>query len=246
MRSPCNSRARVCVAAFVVAVAGAALVLSAGPAAAAEAPGRPVDAAPTFQAVLDAIERLRVRAERPVRAEVDPDPATPERRDTPDTPESCVEAGDSNDVPRVVADIFRCRLAEAGVADGTARRIAAEAVVVSHCESKWDPNAVVFDGRYLDAPHPRTGNRYSAAGIFQFIRATADTWIDGGYAQVKNPRRNIDAAARLFIENRARGLGGWGDWACAAANDGFKVGSVLPGWPGGPAELPEWAARYVV
>ena len=158
---------------------------------------------------------------------------------------SCVEAGDSNDVPRVVADIFRCRLAEAGVADAEARRIAAEAVVVAHCESKWDPDAVVFDGRYIDRPHPYTGDRYSAAGVFQFIRRVADQWVDGGYAQVRDPRRNIDAAARLFIRNRARGFGGWGEWACVAANDGFKVGSVLPGWPGGPAALPGWAEDYV-
>lgn len=243
MRSPCSSRARARVAAFLVAVIGGVVVLSAAPAAAAESADRPADAVSTFQAVLDAIERLRDRAERADQGE----PAeTKPASETPETTESCVEAGDSNDVPRVVADIFRCRLAEAGVADAAARQIAAEAVVVSRCESKWDPNVVVFDGRYLDAPHPRTGSRYSAAGVFQFIRATADKWIDGGYAQVKNPRRNIDAAARLFIDNRSRGLGGWGDWACAAVNDGFKVGSVLPGWPGGPSELPEWATKYVV
>ena len=158
---------------------------------------------------------------------------------------SCVEAGNSNDVPRVVADIFRCRLAEAGVAEPEARRIAAEAVVVAHCESKWDPGAVVFDGRYVDRPHPSTGDRYSAAGVFQFIRRVADQWVEGGYAQVRDPRRNIDAAARLFIHNRARGFGGWGEWACVAANDGFQVGSVLPGWPGGPAALPGWAEVYV-
>ena len=256
MRTPCTSRARACVAAFVLATFGGALLLSAPPAAAAEPPVRSEEApAPAFRAVLEAIDRLlgrSGRAEPYERAEQPEAPATPgrggqaEAEPARQAAESCVEAGDSNDVPRVVADIFRCRLAEAGVADADARRIAAEAVVVSHCESRWDPDVVVFDGRYLDTPHPRTGNRYSAAGVFQFIRATADKWIDGGYAQVRNPRRNIDAAARLFIENRSRGLGGWGDWACAAVNDGFKSGSVLPGWPGGPAELPEWATRYVV
>ena len=259
MRTPCTSRARACVAAFVLAAVGGALVLAAPPAAAAESPVRSEeDPAPAFRAVLEAIDILLGRTERAEpyeragRAGLPEEGEEPERdgqaraKPAPEAAASCVEAGDSNDVPRVVADIFRCRLAEAGVADAAARRIAAEAVVVSHCESKWDPDVVVFDGRYLDTPHPRTGNRYSAAGVFQFIRATADKWIDGGYAQVRNPRRNIDAAARLFIENRSRGLGGWGDWACAAVNDGFKSGSVLPGWPGGPAELPDWTTRYVV
>jgi hypothetical protein len=83
--------------------------------------------------------------------------------------------------------------------------------------------------------------------VFQFIRKTADTWIEpDGYARVFAPRRNIDAAARLYIHNRILGLRGWEDWACAAVNDGFKQGgSVLPGWPGGPAALPDWVWNHV-
>ena len=143
-----------------------------------------------------------------------------------------------------MAEIFRCHLREAGVAEDRVPRLVAEAVTVSHCESLWDPEAVVFDGRFVETPHPRTGYRYTAAGVFQFIRRTAEKWIDGGYANVTDARLNIDAAARLFLHNRARGYGGWGDWACAAANDGFRARSVLPGWPGGPAELPEWAGDH--
>ncbi len=155
----------------------------------------------------------------------------------------CRDAGDG-DVPSLVASIFRCRMRKVGYTEADSARIAAEAVTVSQCESAWDPVAVVFDGRYVTTPHPATGYRYTAAGVFQFIRKTADLWIDGGYANVTDARRNIDAAARLYADNRARGFGGWDDWACAAANDGFKVGSVLPGWPGGPAALPAWAWTY--
>lgn len=155
----------------------------------------------------------------------------------------CREAGDG-DVPTVVAEIFRCRLERAGYAPDEVRQVAAEAVVVAQCESLWDPAAVVFDGRYLHQAHPRTGNRYSAAGVFQFIRATANDWIEGGYPYVFDAGRNIDAAARLYLHNRANGYRGWEDWACAAAHDGFKVGSVLPGWPGGPEALPAWAFEY--
>lgn len=247
MHTPLLGRVRALAAApFLVAglLASAALAAPAGAQQAPVSGGLPVAEAAeqtaespveTFLAVLDALDRLRAEA----RADAAPEePADDAER------LGCVEAGNSNDVPRVVADIFLCRLAEAGVDEVEARRIAKEAVMVAQCESRFDPNAVVFGGRYLHQPH-WNGNRYSAAGVFQFIRATADKWIDGGYGQVHDPRRNIDAAARLYISNRARGLGGWGDWACAAANDGFKHGSVLPGWPGGPAGFPQWVDQYV-
>ena len=230
-------RARAQLLALLLAVAGGGALAHAVPVEAAEIV--------TERAPLPA----PVSAPPPAEAEPPAAPAASHARESAPPPPaevaSCVEAGDSNDVPRVVADIFRCRLTEAGVATAEARRIATEAVVIAHCESKFDPNAVVFDGRYVDRPHPSTGDRFSAAGVFQIIRRVADQWVDGGYAQVRDPRRNIDAAARLFIHNRARGYGGWGEWACAAANDGFKVGSVLPGWPGGPAALPGWAEEYV-
>lgn len=148
-------------------------------------------------------------------------------------------------IPRLVSDIFSCRLAEAGWAQAEIPLVAAEAVTVAQCESLFDPAAVVFNGHYVSARHPATGMFYTAAGVFQFIRKSADRWIEGGYGHVHDAVRNIDAAARLYIHNRQRGFGGWDDWACAAANDGFRSTSVLPGWPGGPAKLPDWAWSYV-
>lgn len=155
----------------------------------------------------------------------------------------CRAAG-GGPIPDVVAAIFRCHLRRAGFSEQAVGQTVAEAVVVAHCESRFDPKIVVFGGRYVDRPHPRTGYRYTAAGVFQFIRATAERWIDGGYTHVRNPRANIDAAARLYLHNRASGLAGWEDWACAAANDGFKRGSVLPNWPGGPEAMPEWSWEF--
>lgn len=144
-------------------------------------------------------------------------------------------------IDHMVADIFRCRLSLAGRSPAEIRTVVAEAVTVAKCESNFDTRAVVFDGKYLHQAHPRTGYRYSAAGVFQFIRATADTWITGGYTNVHDPVANIDAAARLYLHNSDRGLRGWEDWACVAVNDGFAHRSVLPGWPGGPDALPAWA-----
>jgi hypothetical protein len=223
VRPPLRARARLILAAGVALLVGVTL-LSATPAGAQAEP--PAATTP----VLDAVHQT-VRAAFAVRL-------------TEAADRGCPDAGPVDaDVPTMVGEIFRCRLLEAGVDRAQAHQWAAEALVVAECESHWDPDAIVFDGRYLDRPHPN-GNRYTAAGIFQFIRTTADTWVDGGYANVHDPRLNIDAAARLFIHTRAAGFRGWEDWACAAANDGFKVGSVLPGWPGGPAELPGWAWQH--
>lgn len=149
-------------------------------------------------------------------------------------------------VPQMIGAIWRCRLDQAGITGSTQRQIVAEAVVVAKCESGWNSSAVVFNGRYLNTPHPRTGMRYSAAGVFQFIRGSANTWVPGGYANVKDPVANIDGAARYFISNYKRGgrRVGWAPWACAAVNDGFAKKSVLPGFPGGPSSLPSYAYQY--
>lgn len=247
---PVRRRARLALAAAIASLGGFAL-LPATPAGAQSVPepetvpfldalAEVTEADPgRFDSPLHALLRAVYRAER---GEVDVELTESDRRAKADR--GCIDAGPQGaDVPTMVAEIFRCRLAEAGVDEAHVQKWAAEAVVIAKCESLWDTNAVVFDGKYLDTPHAN-GNRYSAAGVFQFIRATADKWIEGGYGNVHEARLNIDAAARLFIHNRNAGLGGWEDWACAAANDGFKVGSVLPGWPGGPAELPAFAWQY--
>lgn len=162
----------------------------------------------------------------------------------PPSPNPCPPPGvEARPVEAIVAEVFRCRLLEAGWSEEDARRVAAEALVVAACESYLDPASVVFDGRYRDVPHPN-GNRYSAAGLFQFIRWTADLFIEGGYANVHDPVLNADAAARLYLYNVNAGRPGWADWACVMVNDGFAKQSVLPGWPGGPAELPAWAWEH--
>ena len=244
MRSTVARRARALLAVLIfTAVTVGSLVISAGGAAAdapskraaatdAGEPGpRPVT---TFESVVLALDALRTRAE--AAADREAAEADSARR------KPCRTHG-TGGVPHLVAAIFRCHLRHAGWAEPDVKRVTAEAVVVARCESVWDPEAVVFDGRYRDTPHPN-GNRYTAAGVFQFIRSTADRWVRGGYAKVTDARLNIDAAARLYLHNHRRGYAGWSDWACVAVNDGFKEGSVLPGWPGGPERLPKWAKRY--
>ena len=148
--------------------------------------------------------------------------------------------------PQTIAAVWRCRLGEAGLDQATIERTVAEAIVVAKCESGWETNAVVFGGRYLNSPHPRTGSRYSAAGLFQFIRSSANSWVDGGYANVHDPVANADGAVRYWLSGYRRGgrTTAWQPWACVAVNDGFATKSVLPGFPGGPSSLPSYAHQY--
>lgn len=169
----------------------------------------------------------------------------PEGRVAGGTDGNCTPAA-SLSVPEMIGAIWRCRLDEAGITGAERDRIVAEALTVARCESNWNTNVVVFGGRYTHAPHPQTGLRYTAAGVFQFIDSSANAWIDGGYGNVHDPAANIDGAARYFIAERRAGRpgNGWGPWACAMVNDGFATRSVLPGYPGGPARLPDWAWQY--
>jgi hypothetical protein len=148
--------------------------------------------------------------------------------------------------PQIIAAVWRCRLTAAGLPKDVVERSVAEALVVAKCESGWNANAVVFGGRYLNTPHPTTGLRYSAAGLFQFIRSSANSWVPGGYANVKDPVANSDAAARYWLSGYRSGgrQAAWRPWACAAVNDGFAKRSVLPGFPGGPSALPSYAWQY--
>lgn len=177
------------------------------------------------------------------RAEV-PRPAEVPRRAPPPEPVTSCSPSEEIGVAAMVGAIFRCRLTEAGSTPAEVVYATAEAVVVAHCESGFDPNAVVFDGQYVHTPHPATGDKYTAAGVFQFIRPIGDEWIEGGYANVHDPEKNIDAAARLYVANLQQGYPPWSDWACAAVNDGYAERSVLPGWPGGPSALPDWAFDF--
>jgi hypothetical protein len=154
----------------------------------------------------------------------------------------------SLDVPQTIAAVWRCRLSSAGLDAATVDRTVAEALVVSKCESGWDPNAVVFGGQFVDRVHPRFGTKFTAKGLWQFIRSTAETWVPGGYANAADPVVSSDAAARLWLSGYRKSgrTGGWGPWACAVpSRDGHnRANSVLPGMPGGPASLPVWATRY--
>lgn len=137
-------------------------------------------------------------------------------------------------VPEIISAVWRCRLSEAGYSQADQDRIVAEAVVVSKCESGWNPTAIAYGGRYLHERHPTTGYYYSARGVFQFIKTSAERWIPGGWEAADDPVLNIDGAARYYLWEREQGREGWEPWSCR--------NTYLPQYGG--RSLPDWAYQY--
>ncbi len=137
-------------------------------------------------------------------------------------------------VPEMIGAIFRCRLDEAGYSPADRERIVAEAVVVAKCESGWHTDVIAYGGRYLHTPNPATGKYYSAKGVFQFIKTSAERWIPGGWANADDPVLNIDGAVRYYMWEREQGREGWQPWSCR--------NTYLPQYGGN--SIPSWAYNY--
>lgn len=128
---------------------------------------------------------------------------------------------------RIVA-VFTCRIMEAGLGYSTPSNVIDAALAVAQCTSNFDPGFVAHGGKYVERAHPRTGNVDTRAGIFGLSADVATRWIAPPYA-VSTATANIDAAARIYIDERSWGRWGWGQFACATADDGFITDSVLVG-----------------
>lgn len=147
-------------------------------------------------------------------------------------PTTCAP-GQDRSVPEIIASVWRCRLQDEGWKKADVDRVTAEALVIAKCESSFIPTAVAFGGKYVNKPKPDTGLRYTARGVFQFIKASADTWIAGGYENADDPVANSDGAVRYYLAEKAAGREGWGPWECR---------THLPQYGGPP--LPDWAKQY--
>lgn len=139
-------------------------------------------------------------------------------------------------VPGQIADVWRCRLARAGVTDSASVDIVATAVTVARCQSNWNPAFVAFDGTFRDEPHPDTGQPYDAAGLFALSRDYAraytgdeQSWIDPAVA--------ADTAASAWLEEETYGRDGWQLFSCVSG-DGIVTGGLLD------QGLPAWAYQY--
>lgn len=117
---------------------------------------------------------------------------------------------------------------ESGLGYETPASVVDEALAVAQCTSNLDPGFVAHGGKYLEQPHPLTGDVDTRTGIFGLSAAVAARWIPSPYTG-SMATANIDAAARIYLDERSWGRWGWAPFACAAADDGFITDSVLIG-----------------
>ncbi len=125
----------------------------------------------------------------------------------------------STPIDQMIDRVFTCELLSLGVPRSVADTAANEADRVAWCESRFDPNAIAYGGRYVTTPHPVTGYRYTAAGLFQIIRRTADAYVPGGYAAAFDPVSNIRGAAILWEWGWSRDRDPWTPWVCKPGSD---------------------------
>lgn len=122
--------------------------------------------------------------------------------------------------------MFSCELAALGVPTNEIERATAEADRVAWCESRYQADAVVYDGKYLYTPNPATGHKYSAAGVFQIIRSTANAYVPGGYAAALDPVANVRGAARIWDWGHDRGRDPWAPWVCKPGSSAERAAAA--------------------
>jgi len=131
-------------------------------------------------------------------------------------------------LPERIVAVFTCRIMESGLGYETPATVIDEALAVAQCTSNLDPGFVIHGGKYTEQPHPLTGDVDSRTGIFGLSADVAARWIPSPYT-ASMATANIDAAARIYLDERSWGRWGWAPFACAAADDGFITDSVLVG-----------------
>jgi hypothetical protein len=123
-------------------------------------------------------------------------------------------------VPNRVSLVFRCRALEAGLGLQEAERLSKEAYLVAQCSSKFESGFASFEGRFRQTPNPSTGFTDDRVGIFGLSGEIAARWLMAGES-LYSATANIDAAARIYVEERSWGRWGWDLFACATGSDGL-------------------------
>ncbi len=154
-----------------------------------------------------------------------PAPAAPTPRPAP-APKVVANANCSvptnTPVRTLIQEVFSCELTKAGVPASQVSAAAKQADGVAWCESRYRNGAIAYGGKYLNSPHPSTGYRYSAAGLFQIIRSTADAYVPGGYAKVHDPIANTRGAATIWLWGHNRNRNPWAPWSCAPGTTAYN------------------------
>jgi hypothetical protein len=172
---------------------------------------------------------------------VNPDPQIPSYLDfvlpTYGSIQNSCSPPSSLSVPQIIASVFRCRLEAAGIDPTTTATEVASALVVSRCESSWNPAALAFGGRWLTTPDPATNRTYDNAGVFMLSSTQARTYVPGGPAARTSTSASANGAASLWLTTRS-----WAAFGCATGHGAFDAGPVLPQYGGPP--LPAWSLAF--
>ena len=128
----------------------------------------------------------------------------------------------STPVRTLIKEVFSCELTKAGVPASKVAAAAKQADGVAWCESRYRNDAIAYGGKYKYTPHPDTGYRYTAAGLFQIIRSTADAYLPGGYAKVHDPVANTRGAATIWLWGYERDRNPWAPWSCAPGTSAYS------------------------
>lgn len=140
-------------------------------------------------------------------------------------------------VPQIIASVFRCRLSAAQVTPVLVATTVQEALVVSRCESDWNPGAQAFAGQWRNTPNPLYNRTFTNAGVFMLDRAEAKTYMAPG-GSVSNAVDSANAAASMWLTTRS-----WQMYGCATGRGIFDTGGpVLPQYQGPP--LPLWTQSF--
>lgn len=127
-------------------------------------------------------------------------------------------APDSTQVASAIRSVFECELRRLGVPPSAYADDLDIAVAIAWRESRHIVDIVIYGGRYVNTRRPADGRYYTAAGLFQIVRRTADANVPGGYARTREGVPNIVGAARIWHWYWSRHLDPWTAWGGTPAN----------------------------
>lgn len=147
-------------------------------------------------------------------------------------PADCSPYGEQ--VPAIIASVFRCRLAEAGVPPAAVETAVQEALAVAKCSSELNPQATVFNGEFAAQVKPGTNRIFPLGGLFA-LAPSDGSWMG---ASLADPVSAANYAAKLWLVDRS-----FSRFFCATGADAdLSSQAGVPSFSG-PA-LPSWVKQW--
>lgn len=137
--------------------------------------------------------------------------------------------------PAVIAAVFRCRLAQAGVSASQQEQAVRTGLAVAQCASGLNPQATVFDGAYAQTPDPQFGRVVPLGGLFALAPASP-SWQSG---DLGDPVAAANYAAKVWLKDHS-----FSQFFCATGQDELLKAQAVDPRFNPDAELPPWTADW--